>query len=504
MRPYLLFEHYEENPYHKMPNEKALEEDLNLAAVFRAMSQSDDFIFHTARRVILSSLSDIGAICYRQNVLKDCLNNQVMIARLYEIAGNTLEEAAFYKQSTQPSFSRAVTVSYKLRNAAGLAAVLVNGLETLKNAACRCADRFDSKGLTTFCRQQETILTDEFFAKVNKHISDLGFISEGGRIVIGSSLGKGLKGTEHVLRRISNREDRKCSRNENKSRQSGTIPLNNVSIANNAKEVEEAALVHILRFLNRFNESVLNFFEALQFETGFYIGCINLYNTVRGLDAAVTFPIPDDAEKRNLSFEGLYDLSLLIGERKHPVSNDLNACDTCLYIITGANQGGKSTYLRSAGIAQLLMQCGMYVPASYFRANISEGIFTYFTREEDESMNSGKLEEELKRLDEIVGIACRNSLVIMNEPFATTTERDGSKIAQDVVTAFYELNVKTFVVTHLFEFAHLMFGQKLQKAVFLRAERSEEGCRTYYIKEGEPLITSYGDDLFNSVIGLSR
>ncbi len=504
MKPYLLFERYEEDPYRKIPNEKDLEEDLNLTAVFRAMAKNDDSVFRTVRRVILGSLSDVDTIGYRQDVLKDCLNNQAVTGRLHDIAENTMEEAAFYKQSTQPSFSRAVTVSYKLRNAAGLAAVLVTGLETLGSATRNSAKKFNSKGLTTFCRQQETLFTGDFFTKVKKHISDLGFVSEGGKIIIGSSIGKGLKGTGHILRCISNREDRKCSRDESKSRQSGTIPLNNVSIANNAKEVEEAALVHILRFLNRFNESVLNFFEALHFEAGFYIGCINLYNTVKGLDAAVTFPIPDDAEKRNLSFEGLYDLSLLLGERKHPVSNDLNACDTCLYIITGANQGGKSTYLRSAGIAQLLMQCGMFVPASYFRANISEGIFTYFTREEDESMNSGKLEEELKRLDEIVGIACRNSLVIMNEPFATTTERDGSKIAQDVVTAFYELNVKTFVVTHLFEFAHLMFGLKLQKAVFLRAERSEEGCRTYYIKEGEPLITSYGDDLFNSVIGVSR
>ena len=503
MKPYLLFEQYKEDPYHKIPNEKDLAEDLNLTAVFRAMAQSDNFIFQTAKYVILSSLSDIDAIGYRQNVLKDCLNNQSVIGSLYGIAENTLEEAAFYKQSTQPRFSRVVTVSYKLRNAAGLAAILVAGLETLRNETHRYGINFNSKGLTTFCRQQETLLTDDFFTNVKKHISDLNFISEGGRIIIGSSIGKGLKGTGHILRSISNRADHKSSREENRSRQSGTILLNSISIANNAKEVEEAGLVHILRLLNRFNESVLNFFEQLHFETGFYIGCINLYNTVKGLGAAVSFPIPDEIDKRSLNFKGLYDLSLLLNERKRPVNNDLNTCDTCLYIITGSNQGGKSTYLRSIGIAQLLMQCGMFVPASHYRANISENIFTYFTREEDESMNSGKLEEELKRLNEIVGIACRNSLIIMNEPFATTTERDGSKIAQDVVTAFYELNVKTLVVTHLYEFANLMFGQELQKALFLRAERSEDGSRTFYIKEGKPLITSYGEDLFNTVIGVS-
>ncbi|HEX2946349.1 MAG TPA: DNA mismatch repair protein MutS [Clostridia bacterium] len=502
MKPYLLFEQYKGDLYHKIPNEKDLAEDLNLSAVFRAMAQNDSFIHNTARQVILCSLSDTEAISYRQNVLKDCLNNQSVIRRLYDISENIMEEAAFYKQSTQPSFSRAVTVSYKLRNAAGLADILIAGLETLRSTAHRYKGNFKSKGLTAFCLQQETLLTDDFFIELKKYISDLGFISEGGRIIIGSSIGKGLKGTAHILRSISNRNaDNKGSKEANRSRQSGTILLDNISIANNAKEVEEAGLVHILRLLNRFNESVLDFFDTLHFEAGFYAGCINLHNIVKGHSAAVSFPVPDEANKRNLSFESLYDLSLLLNEQRQPVSNGLDTHDTCLYIITGANQGGKSTYLRSIGIAQLLMQCGMFVPASYYRANVSESIFTYFTREEDESMNSGKLEEELKRMNEIISSACRNSLIFMNEPFATTTERDGSKIAQDIVTAFYELDVKTLVVTHLFEFANLMFVQELQKAVFLRAERSDGGSRTFNIKEGEPLTTSYGEDIFNSVMG---
>ncbi len=66
------------------------------------------------------------------------------------------------------------------------------------------------------------------------------------------------------------------------------------------------------------------------------------------------------------------------------------------FYVTGANQGGKSTFLRSIGLSQLMMQCGMFVPAKYLCSNICESIFTHYKREEDTTMSSGKLDEELK------------------------------------------------------------------------------------------------------------
>ena len=64
-------------------------------------------------------------------------------------------------------------------------------------------------------------------------------------------------------------------------------------------------------------------------------------------------------------------------------------------MITGANQGGKSTFLRSVGLAQLMMQCGMFVAAESLRASVGQRLFTHYKREEDAAMESGKLDEEL-------------------------------------------------------------------------------------------------------------
>jgi DNA mismatch repair ATPase MutS len=117
-------------------------------------------------------------------------------------------------------------------------------------------------------------------------------------------------------------------------------------------------------------------------------------------------------------------------------------------------------------------------------------------------MDSGKLKEELLRMNDIIDRITTSSMVLFNEPFASTAERDGSKIADDVITALYESDIKVMFVTHLYEFANLVFEKQLEKAFFLRAERDQNGSRSFCIKPGRPLITSYGDDLYNKIIGV--
>ena len=103
--------------------------------------------------------------------------------------------------------------------------------------------------------------------------------------------------------------------------------------------------------------------------------------------------------------------------------------DKNLVIITGANKGGKSTFLRSIGLSQLMMQSGMFVPARSFTANICRSLFTHFKKEEDSGMKSGKLDEELNRMSKIIDhLNTANSLLLFNESFAATNERKVRKL----------------------------------------------------------------------------
>lgn len=114
-------------------------------------------------------------------------------------------------------------------------------------------------------------------------------------------------------------------------------------------------------------------------------------------------------------------------------------------------------------------------------------------------MKSGKLDEEIKRMSEIADAVTPNALLLLNESFASTNEREGSEIARQVVRALLDRRVKICFVTHLYEFAHGLFDRKLDDAMFLRAERRADGTRTFRLVEGEPLETSYGEDLYSKI-----
>jgi DNA mismatch repair ATPase MutS len=170
-------------------------------------------------------------------------------------------------------------------------------------------------------------------------------------------------------------------------------------------------------------------------------------------------------------------------------------------IITGANTGGKSTFLRSLGLAQLMMQAGMFVGANSISAEARDGLITHFKREEDSAMESRKLDEELKRMSEIVERLRPGSMLLLNESFAATNELEGSEIAWQITTALTEKGINVCYVTHLYEFAHRLHEKGLPNCKFLRAERLPDGTRTFRLIEGPQLQTSYGEDLCEKVFG---
>jgi DNA mismatch repair ATPase MutS len=114
-------------------------------------------------------------------------------------------------------------------------------------------------------------------------------------------------------------------------------------------------------------------------------------------------------------------------------------------------------------------------------------------------MKHGKLDEELARMSDMANHLAPNALVLFNESFAATNEREGSEIARQIVCALLERGVTVYFVTHHYDFAHSLFERKTGQAVFLRAERCEDGTRTFRLVEGEPLETSYGEDLYREI-----
>jgi DNA mismatch repair ATPase MutS len=473
-------------------NAAALTQDLELDTLFDAMASGDKFLHEVAGSAILTGPgNDLDTIVYRQDILRDCLKNQSTIRDIYNIAVQAIEAE---KKSYFGYFSK--HPAGILHRSVAVLQTFATALEKLRMIADRSIGEFDSEGFKALLAMLQRELDDAYLAKVQDHLKQLNF---GDGVLISAELGEGNKGDNYVLRRPSRPEQNWLERILASGPPTFTFRLHprDESGARALSDLKDKGINLVANALAQSTDHILSFFSMLRTELGFYVGCLNLNFQLAQRHQPVSFPVASDASERRHCFRGLYDVCLALTTDRHVVGNDADADGRDLVIITGANTGGKSTFLRSIGLSQLMMQSGMFVPAQSFSSNICAGLFTHCKREEDASMKSGKLDEELGRMSEIVDRLTPDSMILFNESFAATNEREGSEIARQIVRALVEKRVKLFFVTHLYPFAHGLYESDREKTLFLRAGAD----RTFRLAEGEPLETSYGGDLYKQVFG---
>ncbi len=485
------------DPEQELPlHEQALMQDMELNTLFQAMAAGDEFLFRMARQAVLTSLHDPEAIRYRQDILRDCLKNSAVVRAIYQIPIESMQN----KRNRYLGIFGTSYPSSVLSGAVGMLEMFVELLRKLRKIADEHAASFESEGFRRFFAMIAQELDDDYFTVVEGHLKTLRFRNG---VLLSAQLGQGNEGANYVLHK-----PRRTRRNWVRQALALRRPVYAFSI--HPRDEHGARALSALR--NRGINLVANaaaqsadhidsFLKMLRIELAFYVGCLNLHEQLAQLGEPISFPLPVDSSQRKHSFTGLYDVCLALTMKRRVVGNDVNADGKDLVVITGANQGGKSTFLRSIGLAQLMMQCGMFVPAESFCANTCAGLFTHYRREEDTAMKSGKLDEELARMSIIVDQIVPDSMILFNESFAATNEREGSEIARQIVSALLKRRIKVFFVTHLYAFAHGAYNSKREGALFLRAERQADGRRTFRLSEGKPLQTSYGEDLYKAIFG---
>lgn len=494
MKVFLMFRDRDFDLQKKLPlSEQSLVQDLELNTLFNAMALGDDFLLQVVRKAFLLSLKDVETILYRQDILRDCLKNPSVVRDIYSIALESIEDK---KKTYFGFFSR--YIAGVLDSSIRIMELLVGTLKKLKRIADKHSDEFDSEGFKRFFDMLKRELSDEYFKSVENHLKELEFRNG---ILISAEFGKGNKGTNYVLRKPNYEKKSWIKRIFSKKEQAYTFSISDrdESGAKALSELKDKGINLVANALAQSVNHILNFFNILRTELAFYIGALNLHDQLIKIGEPISFPMPAEQSDRKRSFKGLYDACLALTMNQRIVGNDLNADGKNLFIITGANQGGKSTFLRSIGLSQLMMQCGMFVPAESFSANICNDIFTHYKREEDTTMSSGKFDEELNRMNNIVDGISANSMILFNESFAATNEREGSEIARQIVSALIENHIEVFFVTHMYEFAHDFYEKKINDVIFLRAQRRDNGSRTFKMIEGKPLQTSYGKDIYDKI-----
>lgn len=485
-------------------------------------AEADEDISKAMQRVMMIPLATKDEIAYRQSVLKDFQKNPEFAEKFYGITKELMEQWRKLGKKEREKGGNANTsrtLLYEVR----LINLFLDALTDLKKLCMGYSKDFHSEGLRRFCEMMTESYDDEWESTVRLIMEDLRFFCDDEKvnfkryydrttepsIIMECAPGSGLKLEQMKLEQIGSRDVKISRHTASKtlldrvkvglSKEPMTI-ITDEQTLDNLEQLKVATVGHVFDYMQGFSRNCKQFFEMLLIQSAFYVGCVNLYDRCQQIGLPVCYPIVCGTE--NMKFTNLMELSMALYNRRVPVGNDCEFADKMLLVVTGANQGGKSTFLRSIGIAQVMLQSGMFVAAKCFNSGIFTHLFTHFVRREDMAMNSGRLDEELNRIHRIVEGLEPESMVLLNESFATTTEEEGSEIAYDIIKAFTEAGVKVLTVTHLLTFAKKVYGEEWDKAVFLSAQRLEDGTRTYKMVAGEPELTSFGLDLYEQVISV--
>lgn len=483
-------------PSHLPWNADELTADLDLNTLFGVMSQGDDCVFEVARRVVLQGVNgDLETIRYRQENLQDCISHQSVVRELYGVAVRASEKL-------KPSYlgNLASHPDWVLRYSIETMEDSFSFLKELRAIGDLHAKDFLSDGWTRFFKMAELDLDDAYLASIERHVNQLKF-REG--VHLSAELAVANKGSHYLLhlpprRSWSFKALYESLFSSRRSRLSFSVDPRDESGARALNELRNRGTSLAATAIGQAADHVRDFFNMLRVELAFYVGCINLHNrlVLKGEPVCIPVPVPDG---QRLSFQDLYDVGLTLSVDRPVVGNEAEADGKNLIMITGANNGGKSTLLRAMGLAQLMMQSGMFVPAKSFTSSVCNGLFSHFKREEDESMKSGKFDEELGRMSDIVDHLRSGSMLLLNESFSSTNEREGSEIARQVIAALLRGGMRVICVTHLYQLAQGFYGTNRHNALFLRASREADGNRTFKLVEGEPLAVSFGEDLYYRV-----
>ena len=549
----LLYDYKEWTPVNPYFDWASMVTDLGLDTLFWAARQDsivqssrvvyaeheDAYVGFAVKRVACVPLKTREEVRYRQEILQDCLANEDFVGKLYQHASQILEK--WDRLGRKRGGTGIRDTKAELITDLQVLRLLTSGMQKVKEILREYRENLHSKGFCDLYDRLEKEFSEDRRQNLEKILQDLSFYTDvtvrqpkrnvfysySPRIRMECGLEDGLKigglklnDVETIEKKYSNPYGIKAKiQGQVNSLTPGVIALyKDQAMREDAAQLEFEAVNYVYACCSSVANSLGQFFDQLRFQIAFYLGAINIkYQMQRH---KLDYCFPEVGGQESLHFEDLKEMVMSMKQKGETIGNDEKLDGKMLVIVTGANQGGKSTFLRSVGIAQVMMQCGLMVPAKQYCSGLYPNFFTHFTRREDSAMNSGRLDEELRRMDQIVSNLGKDSLLLLNESFATTTEKEGSEIAYGIIRALKEEGVRILTVTHLLSFAQRVYeevrahsdgqmpksgetaagGAAWSGVAFLSAQRLQDGTRTYKILPHAPEMTSFGLELYDEVL----
>ena len=517
--------------------------DLTLENIIRHLSISGRYERHV-RNLLYQPCHDPQVLDYRQAVITDLLRLPALTAGL-----NTVLEkiVSLERYMNEPQWQES-----ELRKVAWRLSELENYIECvdlLYSLLHNAGDQLQSSALLTLRDLAQVLAEDELLISLKAELPDLLAQIRGIKsVTIGVNLDGQLRPFEATLLSINTERFRGESssllsrifgQTHTPDEYEGVGPLHRArdemgaGFFNARLPERDSPLMHplfrdladvldqisrpIAQTLRRYTRLSGRMLIALDNEIAFYLGAVQLIRHLQSHGLPMCRPDIAPMDDRLLSLNGLYNLNLalhLMGDRKGDdphediVSNDVTFGDEGrIFILTGPNRGGKTTYTQAIGLAQVLFQAGLYVPAHSACMSPVDGIYTHFAAEERPDLESGRLGEEAKRLSDIFAHATRHSLILMNESLASTSAGESLYLAKDVVRVLRTLGARAIFATHLHELAaacevlnrETPGDSKIVSIVsMVTMEENGDGTiarRTYKIIPSPPMGVSYAREI---------
>ncbi len=273
----------------------------------------------------------------------------------------------------------------------------------------------------------------------------------------------------------------------------------------------------IAKELKRYVDINSRLLVKLREELIFYLGALRFIRRLESQGLPICVPEIAPPQERLCQVEDSYNVNLALRldtehtEANHPsiiVRNDIQiGPDGRILILTGPNQGGKTTYMLGIALLHVLAQVGLCVPGRRARLSPVDNIYTHFPIEEKPQTDTGRFGDEAKRLSDIFRQLTRNSLVLLNESLASTSAGESLYLAQDVVSILRRISCRAIYSTHMHELAarvdeinaDIAGDSKLISLVSSPVEEahSSDGSvrRSYKIQQSPPAGRSYAREI---------
>lgn len=462
--------------YEKAESE-AYHQDLNLLQLIDKMAAKWG---RGIRKYFFRMPADKKEQDFRRAVYRDVKKEPVYQALIdYRNNLEAVENLRREKENVSDPMQKAV---WRVREEGAYGALYEKLAEDLKNAGT------ESEGLREFLRILQTILTGDAYRKSKEQtdrilaeIKGIRFILTYEKDRISVALGEvsGDGAYEEWLRKVTGGEP---VRMQNPF--FTEVPVTDLERAC-LDELEKKKpeffreLAKVAERKEEYEQPVLRCFEQ---ESLYYIAYATFQRDME--KAGFAFAEPDTSSDKRMEASGLYDLALAavsLASGRKVIANDFCYGEgERFFVLTGPNQGGKTTFARSLGQLVYLTKMGLDVPAESACVPFFPGIQTHFSVEESIQTGRGKLMEELVRLAPMMKDQRSGSFVVINELFTTAANYDAQIMGKRVLKHFADLGCMGIYVTHIKELTDACDG-----VVSLRAMLDQNGTQTFEIRRGE-------------------